>query len=154
VADGDMVFASSGYNQGAACVKLSRAGRGVDAELLYHTEEMKSHHGGMVALDGYVYGANDSILACLEMKSGKVAWKNRSVGKAAVTYADGHLYVRSEDGPIALVEATPDGYREKSRFRQPEQSNRKTWAHPVVTGGKLFIRDQDKLMVFNVAKGK
>ncbi len=150
VVDENVVFAASGYGQGAAAVRLSRAGAKVNAENLYHTREMQNHHGGMVVKDGFVYGCNEAVLTCLEVKSGDVAWKNRSVGKGSITLADGHLYVRSEGGPIALVEATPGAYREKSRFDQPQRTGRSAWAHPVVAAGKLFIRDQDKLLAFDV----
>lgn len=146
----DHVFAASGYGKGGAAVKLAKAGTTVNANFLYHTGDMKNHHGGMVVLDGNIYGFDEAILTCLDIKTGKVAWKNRSVGKGAVTFADGHLYCRSEGGPIALVEATPDSYKEKSRFDQPRRSGRPAWAHPVVTGGKLYIRDQDKLLTFDV----
>lgn len=150
VAWDDYVFAASGYGKGGAAVKLSKSGKGVDADFLYHTDNMKNHHGGMVALDGYVYGFDEAVLTCLDIKTGKVAWKNRSVGKGSVTYADGHLYCRSEGGEIALVEASPKSYVEKGRFRPEGRSNRPAWAHPVVVAGKLLIRDQDKLVGFDV----
>ena len=72
------------------------------------------------------------------------------MGKGAVTYADGRLYLRSENGPMALVEATPDAYRETGRFKQPRRSNRRAWAHPVVAAGNLFLRDQDLLLCYDV----
>ncbi|MCC7420275.1 MAG: PQQ-binding-like beta-propeller repeat protein [Planctomycetaceae bacterium] len=150
VAWDDYVFAASGYGKGGAAVRLSKSGKGVDAEFLYHTDDMKNHHGGMVVVDGYVYGFDEAVLTCLDIKTGKVAWKNRSVGKGSVTFADGHLYCRSEGGEIALVEATPKSYVEKGRFRPEGRSSRPAWAHPVVIAGKLLIRDQDKLIGFDV----
>lgn len=144
------VFAASGYGKGGAAVQLSKSGNGVEARFLYHTDDMKNHHGGMVVLDGYVYGFDEAVLTCLDLKTGKVAWKNRSVGKGSITYADGHLYCRSEGGEIALVEATSKSYVEKGRFRPEGGSGRPSWAHPVVAQGKLLIRDQDKLLSFDV----
>jgi outer membrane protein assembly factor BamB len=145
------VFSASGYGTGGALLKLI-PGRGtVSAQRVYKTNEMKNHHGGMIALDGYLYGSNDpGILTCLELLTGKVAWRDRSVGKGSVTYADGHIYLRSEDGPVALVEATPDGYRERGRFDQPERSGANAWPHPVVAAGRLFLRDQDVLLCYDV----
>lgn len=152
VAFNEYVFAASGYGKGGAAVRLTKAGSGVSANFLYHTSDMKNHHGGMVVLDGYVYGFDEGVLSCLDIKTGKQAWKNRSVGKGAVTYADGQLYCRSEGGDLALVEASHEGYRENGRFTPPDRSGRPAWAHPVVAAGKLFIRDQARLLAFEVKK--
>ena len=112
---------------------------------------MKNHHGGMVVLNGYLYGSSDpGILKCIELRSNRVVWQNRSVGKGAVSYADGHLYVRSEQGPVALIEATPNGYEEKGRFDQPQRSGRAAWSHPVIANGKLFLRDMDNLLAYDI----
>jgi hypothetical protein len=84
------------------------------------------------------------------LATGDVKWENRSVGKGSITCADGHLYVRSEQGPVALVEANPSSYVETGRFNQPDRSGASAWAHPVVAQGKLFLRDQDSLLVYDV----
>jgi len=148
-ADGN-VFSASGYGTGGALFRLTAGGGQTRSELVYETKQMKNHHGGMVLLDGYVYGFDENILTCLDLQTGKPAWQNRSVGKGSLTYADGHLYLRSENGPIALVEAQPREYVEKGRFEQPDRSRRQAWAHPVVAGGRLYIRDQDTLLVYDV----
>ena len=144
------IFTASGYGTGGAMFRLQSRGGQTSSQLAYETKDMKNHHGGMVALDGFLYGSNDGVLTCIELKSNRVAWKNRSVGKGAVSYADGHLYVRSERGPVALVEATPDGYVEKGRFDQPQRSGRSSWSHPVIADGKLFLRDMDNLLAYNI----
>jgi outer membrane protein assembly factor BamB len=110
---------------------------------------MKNHHGGVVLVKGHVYGYNDSVLTCLEFASGKMIWRDRSVGKGAVTYADGHLYILSENNVVGLVEATPAGYREKGRFSIPDRGL-PSWAHPVVSGGRLYIRNQGTLTSYDV----
>lgn len=143
------VYTSSGYGTGAASFKLAPGGK---ASVNYSNKEMVNHHGGMVLLDGYVYGFDEQILKCIDLKSGKTKWQNRSVGKGSVTYADGHLYLRSEQGPVALAAASPEGYDEKGRFDQPNRSGKPSWAHPVVCGGKLFLRDMDTLLVYDVKK--
>lgn len=145
------IFTASGYDTGGALFQLqSRNGQTV-SQVAYSTREMKNHHGGMVAINGYVYGSSDpGILKCIELRSNKVVWQNRSVGKGAVSYADGHLYVRSEQGPVALVEATPNGYEEKGRFDQPQRSGRPSWSHPVIANGKLFLRDMDNLLAYDI----
>jgi len=148
-ADG-FVFTASNYGVGGACFELTTADGKTSSRLVYETKHMKNHHGGMVLLDGYIYGFDDGVLTCLELKTGKQAWQNRSVGKGSLTCADGHLYLRSENGPIALAIATPKEYTEKGRFEQPGRSGRPAWAHPVVAGGRLYIRDQDKMLVYDV----
>ncbi len=153
VYEAGLLFSASGYGTGGTLLALSSRAKKTRAEFKYHTKNMKNHHGGMVILDGYLYGSSDpGILTCLELKTGNVKWKSRSPGKGSLVLADGHLYCRDEKGPITLVEATPEEYREKGKFDQPNRSNRRAWAHPVVADGKLFIRDMDKLLVFDVQK--
>jgi outer membrane protein assembly factor BamB len=145
----DMVFSASGYGKGGAMVRLVSRGGETRATPGYQTKDLKVHHGGLVLLNGHVYGSNDpGVLTCLELKTGRVKWTNRSVGKASLTCADGNLIVRSEQGPVALVQAVPTGYKELGRFQQPERSDKPSWTYPVVADGKLFLRDQDILLVY------
>ncbi len=143
------VYTSSGYGTGAALFRLAPGGK---ASVVYSNKDMVNHHGGMVLLDGHVYGFDEQILKCIDLKSGKAVWQNRSVGKGSLTYADGHLYLRSENGPVALCVATAKGYEEKGRFDQPNRSSRPAWSHPVICGGKLYLRDMDTLLVYDVKK--
>jgi outer membrane protein assembly factor BamB len=146
--DGKVFFTSS-YGTGAALLGLKAAGNEVRAQEIYFTRDMKNHHGGVVLVNGHIYGYNDSILTCLEFNSGKMLWRDRSVGKGAVTYADGHLYILSENNVVGLVEATPAAYREKGRFSIADQGL-PSWAHPVVSGGRLYIRNQGTLTSYDV----
>jgi outer membrane protein assembly factor BamB len=151
IARGEHVFAASGYGTGGGLAKITRDGDTWTATEVYFTRQMQNHHGGVVLLRDHVYGFNERILTCLDfLKGGNPAWENPSVGKGSLTVADGHLYCRSEGGQIALVEAKPDGYVEKGRFMQPERRRERAWAHPVVAGGRLFIRDQDLLFCYDV----
>lgn len=100
-------------------------------------------------IDGYVYGCDERSLVCLDAKTGQVAWQDRSVGKGSLIVADGMLYVRSESGPMTLVEVNPKAYVEKRRF-DPPKGNRNAWPYPVVDGGRLLLRDQDKLLCYEV----
>jgi outer membrane protein assembly factor BamB len=143
------VFFTSSYGTGATLIGLKATGNEVRAQEIYFTRDMKNHHGGVVLVNGYIYGYNDSILTCLEFASGKMMWRDRSVGKGAVTYADGHLYILSENNVVGLVEATPAGYREKGRFSIADQGW-PSWAHPVVSGGRLYIRNQGTLTSYDV----
>lgn len=146
--DGKVFFTSS-YGTGASLLGLKAAGGEVRAQEIYFTRDMKNHHGGVVLVNGHIYGYNDSILTCLEFASGKMLWRDRSVGKGAVTYADGHLYILSENNVVGLVEATPTGYKEKGRFNIADQGW-PSWSHPVVSGGRLYIRNQGTLTSYDV----
>jgi outer membrane protein assembly factor BamB len=116
---------------------------------MYFNREMQNHHGGVLLHNGHVYGSSNSILTCMEWLTGAAKWKNRSVGKGSLTYADGMLFLLSEDNTVGLAEAKPDAYREKGRFTIEDQG-RPTWAHPVVAGGKLYIRNQDYVNCYDV----
>lgn len=153
VAAGDMVFTATGYGKGGSMVQLTSSGGETSARFGWHSNDMQVQHGGLVLLDGHVYAANEQALVCIELKSGDVKWKERCVGKGSVTLADGKLIVRSENGPVAMVEASPAGYRELGKFDQPNRTGSRAWSYPVVAGGKLFLRDQDILLAYDI-KGK
>jgi outer membrane protein assembly factor BamB len=146
------VFYSSSYGAGGVLLGLKAQGGAVTAQEIYFTREMQNHHGGVLLVNGYLYGFNNSILTCLEFATGKMIWRDRSVGKGSLTYADGHLYIQSEDNVVGLAEATPAGYREKGRFRIAD-SGLPSWTHPVVSGGRLYIRNQGRLTVYNIRVG-
>jgi outer membrane protein assembly factor BamB len=147
-ADGK-VFFTSAYGTGGALLQLQAKGQDVTAQEIYFTRNMQNHHGGVVLVDGHLYGFNNSILTCMEFATGKVLWRDRSVGKGSVAYADGHLYVLSEDNVVGLVEASPMAYREKGRFSIADQGW-PSWAHPVVSGGRLYLRNQNVLASYDV----
>jgi outer membrane protein assembly factor BamB len=154
---GDHVFSSTAYGAGAGLVKLTKDGDGVKAEEVYFIKPdvLQNHHGGMILVDGYIYCGhkqNGGDLLCIDIKTGKLAWgpiKAPGKGSAAVTYVDGHLIFRYDDGLLVLVEATPKAYRMKGSFK-PEFQEGKSWAHPVVSGGRLYLREQDKLMCYKL----
>jgi outer membrane protein assembly factor BamB len=143
------VFFTSAYGTGGGLVDLTVQNGEVAATEVYFTREMKNHHGGVVLVDGYLYGYNDLILTCLEFATGKMMWRDRSVGKGSVTYADGRLYIQSETNMVGLAEATPSGYSEKGRFEIPDKGM-PSWAHPVISDGRLYVRNQDTLLVYDV----
>jgi outer membrane protein assembly factor BamB len=145
----NQVFFASGYGAGGGLLKLTAQNGEVVATEAYATREMKNHHCGMVLVDGYLYGYNEAILTCLEFATGKMMWRDRSVGKGSVTYAGGRLYIQSENNVVGLVEATPSGYREKGRFQIPEKA-RMSWAHPAISDGRLYVRNQDTLLVYDI----
>lgn len=152
---GDYVFCTTGYQTGAALLKLVRNGEGVDAQEVYFlpATELQNHHGGMVLIGDYLYGGHghkQGFPICLEFATGKVAWREgrgAGSGSAAVVYADGNLYFRYENGVMALIEATPEGYHLHGKFEIPD-CNDPSWALPVVAHGKLYLREQNHLYVY------
>jgi outer membrane protein assembly factor BamB len=152
IVKGNHVFVTSGYKVGCNLFRVTPGGGKFTVKEVYANGDMENHHGGVVLVGDHVYGTSGNMLVCMELMTGKVAWKDRSVGKGAVSYADGHLYVRGEgnEGTVALVEATPRAYREKGRFDQPDRSNANSWPQPVIAGGKLYLRDQDVLLCYDV----
>ena len=118
---------------------------------------MKCHWNTPIYVDGYLYGCSgrnppDADLRCIEWKTGKVVWnQDRGPGKesAAIVAADGHLYFRYQNAIMALIEATPDGYHEKGAFLLPSH-NGESWSHPVIHGGRLYLRDQDNLLCYDL----
>jgi outer membrane protein assembly factor BamB len=143
------VFYTSAYGTGAALLGLTAASGTVRAEEVYFTREMQNHHGGVVLVNGYLYGFNNSILTCMEFATGTVRWRHRSVGKGSLTYADGQLYIVGENYVVGLADAAPDAYREKGRFEIADQGL-PSWAHPVVSNGRLYIRNQDTLASYDI----
>jgi outer membrane protein assembly factor BamB len=152
----NQVFVTSGYGIGCNAFKITKDGSGFKAEEVYANKDLDDHHGGVILLNGYLYGhANTKGWVCMDFKTGEVKWTNRGVGKGSIAYADGHFYTRSEggQGPIALIEANPKEYVEKSRFNQPDRSDKNSWTHPVILNGRMYIRDQGVLLCYDV-KGK
>lgn len=160
IVQGDQVFVSSGYGTGAALLNLTKSGDGVKAEEVYFLgqNEFQNHHGQMILDKGYVYagrGHGKGFPVCVELKTGKIVWgegeRGPGGGSAAVTFVDGHLIFRYQDGVVALIEATPEEYRLKGTFK-PEFTEGPNWAHAVVCDGKLYMRQKEHLMCYDVAK--
>jgi outer membrane protein assembly factor BamB len=143
------VFYTSDYGTGCALLGLKAEGGVVNAEEIYRSPEMMNHHGGVVLLNGYLYGFSNAILSCVEFATGKTVWRDRSVGKGTLTYADGQLYLLGESNVVGLAEASPTGYTEKGRFQIADQGY-PSWAHPVVCGGKFYIRNQGTLACYDI----
>lgn len=143
------VFYSSAYDTGGVLLGLKLVNGEIKAEEIYFTREMMNHHGGVTLVDGYMYGFSNTILTCLEFSTGKRMWRDRSVGKGSLTYADGSLYLLSERNLVGLATATSEGYNERGRF-EIEDQGRPSWAHPVVCAGRLYIRNQGTLTVYDI----
>jgi outer membrane protein assembly factor BamB len=147
---GTRVFVSSDYGTGAALLDVRAAGNLATANEIYFTRDMRNHHASSVLVGDHLYGFSSSILTALNFDSGDVAWRDRSVGKGSLIYADGRLYLYSENGVVGLAEANPASYREHGRFTLAQQSGLPTWSHPIISGGYLVIRDQDTVYAYDV----
>jgi outer membrane protein assembly factor BamB len=156
---GDYVFCSTGYGTGAGLVKLVKDGDGIRCEEQYFLSgrTFQNHHGQMILKDGHIYcghGHSRGMPICLDLESGKIDWGGNAQGpgsdSAAVCYANGNLIFRYGSGEVALIEATPAGYHLKGSFKPDYIGPEKCWSQPVVIGGRLYLRDQDKLMCYDV----
>jgi outer membrane protein assembly factor BamB len=159
IISGDYVFCSTGYGTGSALLKLVKDGGGIrcDEQYFLSGDKLQNHHGQMILKDGYIYcghGHNNGLPICVEMETGKIAWGGDARGpgrqSAAIAYADGHLIFRYQSGEVALIEATPSDYRLKGSFKPAYIGSDPCWAQPVVIGGRMYLRDQDKLMCYDV----
>ena len=143
------VFYTSGYGTGGALLGLTAQDGDVKAQQIYFTREMQNHHGGVVLVNGYLYGFNNSILTCLEFATGKMMWRDRSVGKGARSPTPTAISTcRARTTSSAWSRRRPRD-TEKGRFTIADQGF-PSWAHPVVSGGRLYIRDQGMLTVYNI----
>src|SRR5436190_18103349 len=154
-----MVFAASAYGAGGGLVKLTKDDNGTaKADEVWFSKRMQNHHGGIVYLDGCLYGANGGLeggaLICLDFKTGEVLWDERGKRRAlkgSIALADGQLYYRTETGTLLLIEPSRKEYIERGRIEQPDRSNSPAWSHPVIANGKLYVRDQDLLFCYDIS---
>lgn len=149
----EFVYSSSGKG-GGGLVKLKASGAGVEAAEVYQHKKLPTAIGGSIELNGYLYGTNGEGLLCADYATGELKWQERGVGAGSVLYADQRLYVHGEKGgAVALVEATPEAYRERGRFTPPDMPTMRkgaAWAYPVVANGRLYIRDWNCLWCYDV----
>ena len=150
VVRGTRVFFSSDYGTGGALLDVRAAGNLATANEIYFTRDMRNHHASSVLVGDHLYGFSSSILTALKFDTGEIVWRDRSVGKGSLIFADNRLYLYSEDGVIGLAEASPAAYREHGRFSLAQQSGLPTWSHPIISGGLLIIRDQDSVYAYDV----
>ena len=152
----DLVFISVGYKRGGALLRQVAEGDQVSAEVVYELNtKLSNKHGGVVLVGDHVYGDSDDkgTPFCADLITGEIKWKSRGSGKksASIAAADGHLYIRYSDGTMTLVEANPNGFRETGSFKVPGSGDRPSWAHPVILDGKLYLREGDSVLCYDIA---
>lgn len=153
----EFIFVPIGYKKGAALLKQVAGDAGeMKVEEVYGWQtKLANKHGGVVRIGDYVYGDSDDSgnPYCAELATGKVMWTERGPagrGSIAVTAADGCLYLRCQDGTMALVEASPEAYKVISTFKIPDSGKRPSWSHPVINEGKLYLREGDAILCYDI----
>ncbi len=152
----EMIYSASGA-VGGGVTRIKTAGEAFEAEQVYLSRKLPNAIGGSVLLGEYLYGTTGTGLQCVEFATGNVKWEDRAIGAASLLSANGQLYLHGENGDVALVEATPEVYREKGRFTPPDPPERRqarSWAYPVVSNGRLYIRDLGTLWCYDVRGGR
>jgi len=143
------VFWANGYGKGGVCMKVTVTDKGVSARQAWTTRDMVCHHGGYIIEKDHIYGNHEGGFSCLDLKTGKRMWSEQGVGKGSLCWADGMLYLFGENGgQAALATCSPDGMEIKGRVRV--QGNGPSWAHPVVVGGRLYLRYDTNLYCYDV----
>jgi outer membrane protein assembly factor BamB len=152
VADDGFVYSASGRT-GGGLVKLNKHDEAFEAEQVYFSMKLPNSIGGSVKLGDYLYGTSAQALLCIDFKTGTQKWEEKSIAPASICYADKRFYLHGENGNVALVEATPETCLERGRFtpaNPPERGQSKAWAYPVVTNGRLYIRDAGSLWCYDI----
>ena len=153
--DKGSLFVTSAYNVGCNGFKISYEGGSFKAVQTYKHDGsagMANHHGGVIRVGEYVYGSNGGRLSCIQLATGKVMWNEGSAGKGAILVVGNKIILRTEKGPVSLVELNPKAYKEISRFEQPDRTRHRAWSHPVVSNGILYLKDQDTLFAYDLRK--
>jgi outer membrane protein assembly factor BamB len=150
---GNLVYVTSGYATGCSCFEVKKNGGKFEANELWNNKQIVNHHGGVIRFGPNVYGHSDSKgWTCQDIKTGNVLWQDKTFGKGSIAYGDNRFILRTEDkGTLALIEASPAGYKEHGRFEQPNRSDQKAWPHPIISNGKLYIRDEDHLLCYDIS---
>jgi outer membrane protein assembly factor BamB len=149
VYDDGRLYVTSGHRDGGQMLEISPDGRTVTPR--WADKTLNTLHGGLVLIDGYVYGSNSKgKWVCLDIKTGQIMYETRGVGMGSILYADGMLYCYGEKGTLALVPAIPQSHNLISSFKIP-QGDGPHWAHPVISNGRLYIRHDQFLMAYDVA---
>lgn len=154
VVAGEYIYVASA-GTGGGLVKLVGNGGQITAEEVYFESKLPTAIGGTVKIGDELYGTTGQSMLCLAFQTGKVKWEERAIGAAALCFADDRLYLHGENGVVALVEPSGEGYRERGHFTPPDQPKRsnameKSWAYPVVANGNLYLRDHGTLWCYDV----
>jgi outer membrane protein assembly factor BamB len=149
----DCVYVTSGYGVGCNLFRITNALGQLSAMEVYANKGMCNHHGNVILLGDFVYGSSDTLgFVCMEFATGRVMWSSKSVSKGSVAYADGHIYLRAESGKgtVSMIQATPVAFTVDGSLDQPDRTKASCWAHPVISGGRLYLHDGDVLLCYDL----
>jgi hypothetical protein len=152
VASENLIYSAAGRS-GGGLVKVTVDQDTAEAEQVYFSTRLPKSMGGVVRVGDYLYGCSGETLMCVELSSGDIKWQERSIGDSSLCYADSCLYLHGMRGDVALIQASPEGYRELGRFTLPDQPSRgtsKAWAYPVIANGSLYLRDLDSVWCYDI----
>lgn len=141
----DKVFISSGYDTGAALLRVKPNG---PPDEVWRSRGMKNQFSSSVLHGGHLYGFDNKVLKAMEAATGKDKWRQSGLGHGSLIYADGHLIVLSESGQLTLVEASPAGYSEKAKA---EVLSGKCWTAPTLANGRLYVRNESEMVALEMA---
>jgi outer membrane protein assembly factor BamB len=148
VFDGDRVFITSGYSIGCAMLKVTQTDGKWDVKELWKNKAMRCKFSSPVAYQGHLYGLDDGVLTCLEQETGKKKWREGHYGHGQVLLSGDLLVILGEHGELALVQATPEGFREKGNF--PALEGDRTWNPHAIAGGKAFVRNHVEMACYDL----
>ncbi len=146
----NQIFISSGYDHGAALLRIEAGSNGIGVTRVWESRRMKNHFGTSVLVGDHLYGFDNAILKCIEARTGKEQWKHRGYGKGALIYADGHLLLLSDNGRLALAKATPEGFSETAGVQVLAG---RSWTGPTLANGRVFVRDMRKIVCLDLRPG-
>jgi outer membrane protein assembly factor BamB len=141
------LFLSAGYGHGATVIELTPAGETFSVRTVWENTRMKNKFTSSVLHEGYIYGLDEAILACMDAATGELKWKGGRYGYGQLVLASGHLIVAAENGDLALVKASPTAHQEVARFSAIDG---KTWNHPAIADGRLFVRNAEEMAAFDL----
>lgn len=145
------VFYSSGYGGGAVLIELTKTDDRIAAKEIWRSIRMKNRQSSSVMHDGFIYGLDEGILACLDAATGALKWKGGRYGHGQVLLAGDHLVVITEEGELVLVAPSPDKLQEVARVPAIEGE---TWNVPAFADGILLVRNTAQMAAFDLRAGK
>jgi outer membrane protein assembly factor BamB len=141
------IFASASEDVGSVLLEIGQADGKATVREAWNNRLMKNHFSSPVLYEGHIYGFDNASLKCIVAGTGEQKWVRRGYGKGSLIAADGLLYILSDQGQLILAEATPAGFQEKGKVKVMEG---KTWTAPVLSHGRLYLRDEDEMIVLDV----
>jgi outer membrane protein assembly factor BamB len=147
-AGADRLFVSASYGMGSALLEVRREGDALAVSAVWKKLQMKTKFSNVCIVDGHAYGLDEGRLACIDVATGSRKWRGANYGYGQNLLVGNHLLVQAENGSVALVEASPDGFREIATLKALRD---KTWNNPALAGEYLLVRNDREAACYRVA---